>query len=156
MARTTRPHWRIRVGAAPIVAAALAGAAVGSLLPGPGTVAGSAGGAVAGFGLCLFELALEVAVVNAIIDQKTGGVIPKASEPLVEVPNAVRPPERPDPGKDPFRFRGWAKALGLTLVVSIIVKVLSGRTPSGEQIRPRRLLPQETPKPQVLRPIQIR
>jgi len=74
-------------GRCPVVAAALAGAAAGSAVPGPGTATGAAGSALVAFGFCLFELTVEALVVNEV-----------AGDPL-EIRRDPLPP--PIPARDP-------------------------------------------------------
>lgn len=156
-ARSNPSTLRDPSGRNPCLGTAGAGAAIGgtagSVFPGAGTAAGAAGGGLVGFLACSAAVVVTVVILEGVLDQKEGDVIPQVSQPLISVPNPLGPPEQREPGKDPFRsLRGWAKAVGLTVVVSIILKALSGKNTRGEPlVEAEDIPPTRTLKPQVLR-----
>jgi hypothetical protein len=153
------------------LALGLAAGAAGTVVPVIGNASAAAGGAIAGFGICLAELALEAIAINHVagdpvgavlqskgtIDQKLGEVIPPVAPPRV-VQEEYRPPNplgesdpnTGDPLRGPRCTSFWCRGGTIGFAAWIVLMALTGdgaylEALLGEPPKPRALRPGNTP-----------
>jgi RHS repeat-associated protein len=140
---------------------AVIGATGGTVLtPGPGTAVGAAGGATAGFVVCLGLIAGGVLLGKAIVDQRDGQSIPVPQGPPITIRPQPAPPQQRPPGEDPLgpgpgRGPDWLfKLIAGSVIVSIIGPVVMlGINAYGDPAEGDLPEPKPDPsKPAVLKP----
>ena len=103
-------------------------AAVAGLATGPGDAAIAPASALA-TGLCIAAFWAAGVVAVAVVGPKPA--------PPVTVFQPQGPPTQRPPGEDPFKnLKGWAKAVAITTIISIISAALNGQNDLGEPLVP--------------------